>query len=497
MANAKVTAPTRKAPVETIKMCIDMMPDLSDRLPMPLAYQSRDQVTSQPQIAFIRDKKWKPGQTLRVRFLDGDPNVQWKVQKLAHQWSEYANIKFAFGNYADAQIRISFTPGGSWSYIGTDALNLPQNQPTMNYGWLTPSSSDREFARVVLHEFGHALGCIHEHQHPEAGIPWNTAAVYSYYARTAGWSQQQTDVNIFTRYGKDITQYSQYDITSIMHYPIDKALTQNGFEVGWNTQLSETDKQFAREAYPSTTKARFNGLWNPSNENYVWLLNCSEEQLRAKTDDLWGSMRLVYMQPFVENGEVRFNCAWKPGTSAQVWWPNCSEQDFRNKTGDLWGSMRPTQAIAFVVNGQVRYSCIWNAGTHNQIWWLNCSEQEFRDKTTELWSWARPVQMQPFVVNGQVRFSCIWNAGVHNQVWWPVCTEQDFRNKTNELWSSMRPAQVYGFVTPTGRVRYSCLWNAGTYGQIWWPNCTEQNVKDKTAELWRWGRPVHVQSFVV
>ncbi len=496
MTEAKVTASAfqnkKKAPPEPIKMCIDMTPSLSDRLPI----QSRDQVTSQPQIAFIRDKKWKPGQTLRVRFLDGDPSVQWKVQKLAHQWSQYANLKFAFGNYADAQIRISFKTGGSWSYIGTDALNIPQNQPTMNYGWLTPTSTDQEFSRVVLHEFGHAIGCIHEHQHPQAGIPWNTEAVYRYYSQTAGWSKEQTDINIFTRYSQDITQFTQYDTTSIMHYPITKDLTLNGFEVGWNRQLSDADKRFAAEVYPSTTKARFNCLWNPSNENYVWLLNCSEEQLRAKTDELWGTMRLAYMQPFVENGEVRFNCAWKAGTSGQIWWPNCSEQDFRNKTGELWGSMRPTQVIGFLVNGQVRYSCIWNPGTYNQIFWPNCSEQEFRNKTGELWSWARLAQVQPFVVNGQIRYSCLWNEGTYAQVWWPNCTEQDFRNKTGELWGSMRPTQVYGFVAD-GKVRYSCLWNAGTYGQIWWPNCTEQNVKDKTQELWSWARPVHVQSFVL
>ena len=47
----------------------------------------------------------------------------------------------------------------------------------MNYGWLTPTSDDDELRRVVLHEFGHALGLIHEHQNPEGGIQWNEPAV--------------------------------------------------------------------------------------------------------------------------------------------------------------------------------------------------------------------------------------------------------------------------------------------------------------------------------
>ena len=38
----------------------------------------------------------------------------------------------------------------------------------MNYGWLEPDTELREYQRVVRHEFGHALGMIHEHQNPAA-----------------------------------------------------------------------------------------------------------------------------------------------------------------------------------------------------------------------------------------------------------------------------------------------------------------------------------------
>ncbi len=78
----------------------------------------------------------------------------------------------------DADIRVAFQQGnGSWSYLGTVCRQIRVDQPTMNYGWLTPDSTDDELRRVVLHEFGHALGLIHEHQSPNRPISWSRAAV--------------------------------------------------------------------------------------------------------------------------------------------------------------------------------------------------------------------------------------------------------------------------------------------------------------------------------
>src|SRR5687768_15266602 len=96
--------------------------------------------------ALVKAKRWKVGRTLKVRFLDGDPTLQQKVAKYANEWTQHANIKFDFGAHPDAEIRVAFKlGGGSWSALGTDALVeqwFPKNQPTMNYGWLKPDSTD-------------------------------------------------------------------------------------------------------------------------------------------------------------------------------------------------------------------------------------------------------------------------------------------------------------------------------------------------------------------
>ena len=125
----------------------------------------------------------------------------------------------------------------------------------MNFGWFNSDTPDIEFSRTVIHEFGHALGLIHEHQSASAAIPWDIPKVYQYYQETQGWSKDEVDNNIFFRYSRDSTQHSSYDRYSIMHYAIPAyLLLDESFSVGWNTSLSDLDKSYISTVYPIPTK---------------------------------------------------------------------------------------------------------------------------------------------------------------------------------------------------------------------------------------------------
>jgi hypothetical protein len=204
----------------------------------------------------LTGKKWETGRVLRVSFdWGGDPRVIERLKKHMLGWTEYANIDFEFGARG-GDIRIAFDPkGGSWSYLGTDAKMIPAHEPTMNFGWLEPGTSETEYMRVVPHEAGHALAMPHEHQHPRNGIPWDEAAVYRYYRGAPNyWDDETIRHNIFYRYSESQTQFDEFDPKSIMLYPIPNELTIGDFQVGWNVGLSEGDRKFAEWSYPGRRK---------------------------------------------------------------------------------------------------------------------------------------------------------------------------------------------------------------------------------------------------
>ncbi len=222
-----------------IKLCMDL--DTSD-------YEGTGTRSGK---ALDKYRLWDNGQTITVTFLSGSDFLQDKVMEYAKQWELYANIKFQKVSSDDANIIVAFDyeDGSSWSYIGTNSKYYRTNGATMNFGWLDEDDDEDEFSRVILHEFGHALGAIHEHQSPDADIQWNKPVVYEYYAEQ-GWDEARVDFNLFRTYDSSQTINSEYDPDSIMHYFLPASFTLDGFSVGENTELSITDKNFIGEAYP-------------------------------------------------------------------------------------------------------------------------------------------------------------------------------------------------------------------------------------------------------
>ena len=204
--------------------------------------------------AVLADAKWPKGSQIKMSFLDGDPGLQARVKAVAGQWIARtgADLTFTWLNDPGAgDIRISFSRKGSWSLLGRYArLKTDKSEPTMNFGWLTPNSSDLEIQEVVLHEFGHALGFIHEHQNPDGGLRWNRDAVIkSLSGPPNNWTLAQIETNVLGQYNPRALIGTPFDRDSIMLYPFPAEWTVNGVATPNNTDLSTADIKLARDIY--------------------------------------------------------------------------------------------------------------------------------------------------------------------------------------------------------------------------------------------------------
>ena len=207
---------------------------------------------------------------LHIAFLNGDKADREFVMKTANEWVEHVNLsharmqdvlkvyrslgkhrlwlRFAWDNVdpntqsdpAKAQIRIDLQATESWSYIGTDAVTSvlspaptmclsllkDPNHPAWGYAWRR---------NHVLHEFGHALGLVHEHQLPLCNKLKENEVIGHFRAKHTD-AQQQAKAekyareNILPVYGHKQLSYAKGpnpDTDSIMIYPLHRDWLQD------------------------------------------------------------------------------------------------------------------------------------------------------------------------------------------------------------------------------------------------------------------------------
>lgn len=169
--------------------------------------------------------------------------------KYARQWTEHANISFEVVRTGDAEIRVTFSEQTVFSYVGTASRELSQEKATMSLR-IRPNSLEQNYARAVLHGFGHALGLKHVHQVTPSGIPWNLEALYSYYEKTLNWSPGQVKLNVLNLLAAD-SGISSPDGNSVMLYSIPKDLTSNEVSIQGQGALTAADIALVSASFPS------------------------------------------------------------------------------------------------------------------------------------------------------------------------------------------------------------------------------------------------------
>ena len=317
----------------------------------------RDEVQLKVSSLIVNTKKtWEINHTLIITFLDGTPERKAEVELFSKEWTKYANINFEFypsieelPSDKNIDVLISFQKIGNNSVIGTDA----DHQSRKGNKSMSLSALDNENINIrrstILHEFGHALGLMHEHQHMDRTFHLDEKKALAYCKTLYNFSEEECHINIIDTVSKKDFYLSKYDPTSIMHYSVHPGFFNNEITFRSNNSLSLLDKVEISKIYPGRMSEEeivtdHNFLMKTVEDTTTYKnCNISEQVINKSRLNENGETQVMptkeYFATSIVSGEYMSSYAWEDKEGVLVYLKNneyCnfdeeSMNNFRNK----------------------------------------------------------------------------------------------------------------------------------------------------------------------
>lgn len=248
--------------------------------------------------------QWPPSYAkLRVCFMGGTDEANAEIAKVASNWTNDPNmtIKLDFGKPdhprqctgkgKEMQVRVSFNQPGYWSLLGQGSIvYAKQDEASLNLEDFDKADPAKIEAApwaqgVIMHEFGHALGLMHEHQSPVSDCDHEFNWDYINQKLSGppnNWDKDTISTNMAPYTGDNLKlMTTDFDIHSIMlyHFPPEyylKGDKSDCYIPEENNTISAADRDTIEYMYPSPqekrvanfeqSQAKFMAVWNKAQQ---------------------------------------------------------------------------------------------------------------------------------------------------------------------------------------------------------------------------------------
>ena len=188
-----------------------------------------------------------------------NPSAALRSRILLHMnaWGKAANVVFS-GAEGIGQVRIAPGPSGGVGRllvaIGTEILEIPEDEPTLNLEGFTMRTSEGEYRRVVRHEAG-TRWVWHEHMRSDIVKRIDRAKAIKYFDCTESWSAEDVEEQVLTPLSKkSLMARRRATVYHVLSAP--GSIMKDGKAVPGGLDINPQDAAFATSLYPKPEQAQ-------------------------------------------------------------------------------------------------------------------------------------------------------------------------------------------------------------------------------------------------